>query len=1063
MVSKDVEVAAGTVQQDLRYDLLDGIEADETVKAYQARAAIEFGLETGVRIGMVVEAESEVERWVEEQRILPRLLCLAVSNPIKANTSSSNYSYSFTSLSASSLVLSVMGGAIEISSSEGLSKGNDDLEYQTQEQIHNKCCWFEEQITDDLKWSYALNCVLQKGSSKYQDIALLDTKHFGKILLIDGKMQSAEADEFIYHECLIHPALLIHPNPKTVFIMGGGEGSAAREALRHKNVNRVVMSDIDQEVVDFCRRHLTVNQKAFHDEKLDLVINDAKAELEARNEKFDVIVGDLADPVEGGPCYQLYTKSFYENVVKSKLSDNGIFVTQAGPAGIHTHKEVFSSIYNTLKHVFKHVLAYTAHVPSFVDTWGWVMASDQPLVLDAHQIDCGIKERIDGELLYLNGAFLVSSTIMSKSVELSLLKETHIYTEEDASSTGSGEDQKEGRSSSWFPADRSSQTIAERLDFSVLDIKLIGNAHERYRLLLSDSVSTQHAMLATQLNDRVKSGSVKKGSVVQLIEYICSTIQNRKIIVVLNMETIIPDWEIIGNPKLFSESASTSPKTVPERDREYRESTSNNSSTPSSSSKMQNFRPTVQPPYKPPPNYRNHGAIMKNEAPARIIPIAALNPYQGRWAIKARVTAKGDVRRYNNARGDGKVFSFDLLDSDGGEIRVTCFNAVVDRFCSSIEVGKVYLISKGNLKPAQKNFNHLKNEWEIFLEAASSVELCVDEDDSIPKQQFSLKSINEIENLDNNSIIDVIGIVVSINPVVPILRKNGLETQRRNMNLKDASGRSVELTLWGEFCNKEGRELQELLDSGLFPVLAVKAVKVNDFSGKSIGTISATLLFINPDIPEARKLQEWFDRGGKDAASQSISRDNMPSLSGNKIRKTVSQIKDEGLGRSDKPDWIMVKATVTFIKTDTFCYTACPLMIGDRQCNKKVIRSGNKRWQCERCNQEFEECEYRYLLQAQVQDHTGLTWVTAFQESGEEILGCSAKELYLLKNEEQDDERFGEIIRSSLFKQYLFRLKIKEEMYGEEQQVKITVVKAEKLNYSSESTYLLDLMSKITV
>ncbi|XP_042499169.1 thermospermine synthase ACAULIS5 [Macadamia integrifolia] len=312
--------------------------------------------------------------------------------------------------------------------SEEISNVHDDLKQSD----HNKCCWFEEQIADYLKWSYALNSSLHKGSSEFQDIALLDTKHFGKILVIDGKMQSAEIDEFIYHECLIHPPLLCHPNPRTIFIMGGGEGSAAREALRHKNVERVVMCDIDQEVVDFCRKYLTVNQKAFQDKKLHLVINDAKAELEARTEKFDVIVGDLADPVEGGPCYQLYTKSFYENVLKPKLNDNGIFVTQAGPAGVLTHKEVFSSIYNTLKHVFKYVLAYTAHVPSFADTWGWVMASDQPFVLDAKQIDCRIEERIDGELLYLNGTFFISSTTLNKCVHLSLKNETHIYTEEDA-------------------------------------------------------------------------------------------------------------------------------------------------------------------------------------------------------------------------------------------------------------------------------------------------------------------------------------------------------------------------------------------------------------------------------------------------------------------------------------------------------------------------------------------------------------------------------------------------------------------------------------------------------
>ncbi|KAH7679916.1 thermospermine synthase protein [Dioscorea alata] len=292
--------------------------------------------------------------------------------------------------------------------------------------------WYVEEIDDDLKWSFALNRVLHRGASKYQDIALLDTKPFGKVLVIDGKMQSAEIDEFIYHECLTHPSLLCHPNPKSAFIMGGGEGSTAREILKHKTIDRVVMCDIDQEVVDFCRKYLTINKEAFNSNRLCLVINDAKLELETREEKYDIIVGDLADPMEGGPCYQLYTISFYENIVKPKLNQKGIFVTQAGPAGVLSHKGVFSSIYNTLKQVFKYVVAYTAHVPSYADTWGWVMASDEPFELNAQQIDEKINERIEGELLYLNGDSLISSTTMNKSVHQSLLKETHVYTENDA-------------------------------------------------------------------------------------------------------------------------------------------------------------------------------------------------------------------------------------------------------------------------------------------------------------------------------------------------------------------------------------------------------------------------------------------------------------------------------------------------------------------------------------------------------------------------------------------------------------------------------------------------------
>jgi len=269
--------------------------------------------------------------------------------------------------------------------------------------------------------------------------------------------------------------------------------------------------------------------------------------------------------------------------------------------------------------------------------------------------------------------------------------------------------------------------------------------------------------------------------------------------------------------------------------------------------------------------------------------------------------------------------------------------------------------------------------------------------------------------------------------------------------LKDVSGKSVVLTLFG----------QDTVDSGGFPVLAVKAGKVNDFSGKSVGTISATQLFINPSFPEAVRLREWFDGGGRNVASQSISRDAVSGIPRSETRKTISQIKDEGLGREGKPDWVTVKGTISFIKTDNFCYTACPLMIGDRQCSKKVTKVGNGKWCCDRCDKEFEECDYRYLLQAQVQDHTGVTWVTAFQESGEEILCCSAKELYKIKNEENDDTRFAEIIRRSLFEQYLFKLKIKEELYGDEQRVKITVIKAEKVNPSVESRYLLDLIAKM--
>ncbi|MCO5579915.1 hypothetical protein L7F22_033782 [Adiantum nelumboides] len=321
------------------------------------------------------------------------------------------------------------------SSTEQVAHSNSSLVAQAEVASPRRpSLWYEEEIDESLRWSFGLTSILFTGCSRFQEIALLDTEPFGKVLTLDRKMQSAEKDEWVYHECLVHPSLLLHAWPKSVYIMGGGEGSTAREALRHRSVRKVVMCDIDEEVVKFCKSHLTCNAEAFQSNRLELVIDDAKANLESRDERFDIIIGDLADPLEWGPCYLLYTKGFYETIVKPKLNPGGILVTQAGPAGILSHKEVFTSIYNTLRQVFKYVVAYSAHVPSYADTWGWVMASDQPFtqISAIDELDCKIKQRIKGELRYLDGATLHASTILNKMVRESLAKESHVYTEDSA-------------------------------------------------------------------------------------------------------------------------------------------------------------------------------------------------------------------------------------------------------------------------------------------------------------------------------------------------------------------------------------------------------------------------------------------------------------------------------------------------------------------------------------------------------------------------------------------------------------------------------------------------------
>ncbi|KAF3773792.1 Replication protein A DNA-binding subunit E [Nymphaea thermarum] len=196
--------------------------------------------------------------------------------------------------------------------------------------------------------------------------------------------------------------------------------------------------------------------------------------------------------------------------------------------------------------------------------------------------------------------------------------------------------------------------------------------------------------------------------------------------------------------------------------------------------------------------------------------------------------------------------------------------------------------------------------------------------------------------------------------------------------------------------------------------------------------------------PRARG--QWFNREGKNVATPSILRDN--SMSGRTyVRKTLSQIKDEGLGRAEKPDWITVSAFVWSVNIDNFFYTACPLIVGDRQCKKKVTLNGDRMWHCDRCGEDIPECDYRYLLQLQIRDHTGMTWVTAFHEAGE--AHSDDVEVHMVKN----------FVR---FNQFLFRLKVKEEIYGDEGRVRPNVVKAERLNFADECKYLLGLIGRLS-
>jgi len=221
--------------------------------------------------------------------------------------------------------------------------------------------------------AYEKQEILVAGKTRFQEYEIFLSRVWGKVLLLDSRLQSAEKDEFIYHEALVHPALLTHPDPRRVLVLGGGEGATLREALRHPGVQSAVMVDIDRELVEVCRKWLPqFHQGAFDDPRTEMVFADGRSWLAAQGDgSFDVIILDLTEPLEEGPALLLFTREFYD-LVRSKLAPGGLAALQSGSAG--TWGRLLPDLNCTLRAVFPKVAAYTAFVPSFMDLYSFHLA-----------------------------------------------------------------------------------------------------------------------------------------------------------------------------------------------------------------------------------------------------------------------------------------------------------------------------------------------------------------------------------------------------------------------------------------------------------------------------------------------------------------------------------------------------------------------------------------------------------------------------------------------------------------------------------------------------------------
>jgi spermidine synthase len=269
-------------------------------------------------------------------------------------------------------------------------------------------------------------------TTPYQEIDIIESPYFGRMLLLDGDVQSSQRDEFIYHEAMVHPAMLLHLNPSRVLIMGGGEGATAREVLRHKTVREVYMVDIDADMIHAAEEYLpSWHQGSFRDSRMHLILDDAKKVINNfDNGSLNVVISDLTEPFEMGPSFPLFTRQFAQ-VVYDKLDENGVYVLQASilrPLVFTMH----AAIRRTVKTVFPVVRSFAVYVESFDTPWSFIIASKgkDPLDWSDEELNRAIDERINGELKMYDAEAHRHMFSLPKNIRQALEQEGPILDEE---------------------------------------------------------------------------------------------------------------------------------------------------------------------------------------------------------------------------------------------------------------------------------------------------------------------------------------------------------------------------------------------------------------------------------------------------------------------------------------------------------------------------------------------------------------------------------------------------------------------------------------------------------
>lgn len=253
------------------------------------------------------------------------------------------------------------------------------------EEVTRLSIWFTEKQTENFGITAKIKRTYVSEKTDFQQLEMVETEEFGNMLILDDMVMTTEKDEFVYHEMIAHVALNTHPNPQKVLVVGGGDGGVIREILKHPEVEKATLVDIDEKVIEYSKQFLPTIAGKLDDPRVDVHVDDGFMHIAKSESEYDVILVDSTEPV--GPAVNLFTKGFYEGIAKA-LTEDGILVAQTDNPWFQP--ELIRNAYRDVSETFPITRLYTANIPTYPSgLWTFTLGSKthDPLEVDTEQFD----------------------------------------------------------------------------------------------------------------------------------------------------------------------------------------------------------------------------------------------------------------------------------------------------------------------------------------------------------------------------------------------------------------------------------------------------------------------------------------------------------------------------------------------------------------------------------------------------------------------------------------------------------------------------------------------------